>query len=286
MEKGGCKYPQLLDKEWIHHKYWVLEDSLSEIGEDIGCNAQTILNWMRYHGIPTRDYHESHKGHLSGNYMQSERFEGEKNPFYGKHHTEEAKEKDRKAHTGIYDGENNPFYGKKHSEETIERIIETRNSEQFKRSLKATIHSKEYREKMRKKWDTKEFKQQMRDIGACQKHKTHHTKPELIFMDICKRNGIDFHFVGDKSLWIGDKVKLNPDFIEANGKKICVEVMGDYWHSPLLNPKVDKIRTLPYREKHFKKYGWVPIFIWGNDLTREDAEQFVLSTLKREGVMG
>lgn len=108
---------------------------------------------------------------------------------------------------------------------------------------------------------------------------THHTKPELIFEQICKKHNLGFHFVGDGQLWIGKGEKMNPDFIEANGKKICVEIMGAYWHSPLVNSKVKERYTLSYREKHYKKYKWQPIFIWESDLLRKDAEQFVLNTL-------
>lgn len=76
---------------------------------------------------------------------QSARTAGEKNGFYGKHHTEEAKEKNRQAHLGKpgrkgipcseeakaklrvkalernISGENNPFFGKKHTEESKEK---------------------------------------------------------------------------------------------------------------------------------------------------------------------
>jgi len=60
---------------------------------------------------------------------------GEKNKFYGKIHSEEAKEKISKKNTGkkrteevkqkmseIFSGENNPFYGKKHSDESRAKI--------------------------------------------------------------------------------------------------------------------------------------------------------------------
>lgn len=114
----------------------------------------------------------------------------------------------------------------------------------------------------------------------------HHTKPELIFENICKRNNIDFQYTGDGTLWIGKtgKKQLNPDFIEANGKKICVEVFGDYWHSPLLNRSMKEGSMLNYRKSHYQRYKWYPIFIWESDLLRSDAEAFVLNTLKKEGV--
>lgn len=43
---------------------------------------------------------------------------GERNPFFGKKHTEETKHLISIARIGKYGGEKNPFYGKKHTEET------------------------------------------------------------------------------------------------------------------------------------------------------------------------
>ena len=47
---------------------------------------------------------------------------GENNPFYGKHHSEETKQKLSESHKNIFNGENNPMYGKHHTEETKEKI--------------------------------------------------------------------------------------------------------------------------------------------------------------------
>ena len=111
------------------------------------------------------------------------------------------------------------------------------------------------------------------------------TKPEKIFENICGRNNLNFHYVGDGELWIGKDKKLNPDFIEANGKKICIEIFGDYWHSPLLNHKMREGGTLEYRKRHYKQFKWQPVFLWESDLKRKDAEQFVLNTLRKEGII-
>ena len=43
---------------------------------------------------------------------------GENNPFYGKHHTEENKQKQREKMLGRYDGENNP-----NSKEKIKKYV-------------------------------------------------------------------------------------------------------------------------------------------------------------------
>ena len=49
--------------------------------------------------------------------VMSEQFKGECNPFYGKHHSDETKEK-------YFIGENNPMYGKHHTDESKYKISE------------------------------------------------------------------------------------------------------------------------------------------------------------------
>lgn len=115
-----------------------------------------------------------------------------------------------------------------------------------------------------------------------------HTKPELIFKNISKNNNVPSIYTGDSSLWIGKKggKQLNPDFIiKVNGKRYVVEIMGDYWHSPLLNRNIVERALLTFRERHYKRYKWIPIFIWESDLKREDAEAFVLSQLEKYGIL-
>lgn len=57
---------------------------------------------------------------------------GEKNPFYGKTHSDETKEKLRSAMKGRYDGENNPNYGRKHSDETKKLLSELMKKRKYK----------------------------------------------------------------------------------------------------------------------------------------------------------
>jgi very-short-patch-repair endonuclease len=79
--------------------------------------------------------------------------------------------------------------------------------------------------------------------------------------------GLPFRYVGDGSYWIGD---LNPDFISTNDQKIVVEIFGLYWHSPLLNPKIDKRMTKEYREQYYRKRGWIPVIIWEDEVYDEN----------------
>lgn len=72
---------------------------------------------------------------IMGKYVINRRdFKGEKNPFYGKHHTIESKEKIRKKLKGRHlspdteftsemtTGGKNPFYGRHHTKEARDAI--------------------------------------------------------------------------------------------------------------------------------------------------------------------
>lgn len=106
----------------------------------------------------------------------------------------------------------------------------------------------------------------------------HHTKPELIFEQICKNNNLPFKYTGDGNFWIHN---INPDFVNCNGKKIAIEIFGDYWHSPLLNYGLKEDRTLSYRKKILKQYGWKLVVFWQTDLMRKDAELYILNQLEK-----
>lgn len=221
MRKGvpkGSRFPELKQRDWLYQKYWIEELSTYKIANILNCFSSTVVHALKREGMALRTYSEAHKG--------------EKAYLYGKHRSEEVKEKIRKAKKG------------KHF------------SEEHKRKLReARIH---------------------------QRIPRHKTVPEQIFEDICKRNNLPFHYVGDGQLWIGKSKRLNPDFIEVNGKKICVEIMGAYWHSPLLNQNLREDASLEYRKRHYRHYKWTPVFVWDTDLVRKDAEQFVLNELRRE----
>lgn len=109
------------------------------------------------------------------------------------------------------------------------------------------------------------------------------TFPERVFIMIRDKYSLDFKYVGNTAFWIGDETQhLNPDFIATNNTKVLVEIMGDYWHSPLLNKSLREKALLSYRRNFYKKHKWKCVFIWETDLRRDDAEQFVLGLLKRE----
>ena len=209
---------------------------------------------------------------------------GDRNCFWGKHHSEVARQKISKSLMGrpspkkgkisIYSeetirkmrevkkGENNPNYGKHRTEETKKKIREGEKGKKI----------------------STETRQKLREARKRQKgFPMHHTKPELKFEEICKKRGLMFKYTGDGAFWIGKNPTINPDFVECNGKKIAVEIFS-YWHDPLRRHcKVPYGQTYEGRKKILKEYGWKLVVFWQEDLEREDAEAFVLNVLRKEG---
>ena len=248
------KYDKFLRNErWLYQKYWGEELSIHKIAKVVGCSSNAIMLALKRYSIKRRTYSEAQK-HIKN--------------FLGKHHTEETKQKIKEALKDKLTGEKHPFYGKHHSEEAIGKIS---------KALKGKLIGE--KNAFFGKHHSEETKQKIREARKHQKpFPTHHTNPELIFEAICKKHDLPFKYTGDGSFWIKN---LNPDFVECNGKKIAVEIFGDYWHSPLLRNTVSYNQTYEGRKKVLKKYGWKLIVLWESDLKREDAEQFVLAVLKK-----
>lgn len=146
--------------------------------------------------------------------------------------------------------------GKHHSDETRKKMSER---------AKGRVFSDEHRNNIRIA--------RMRQVMPTSK-----TSIEVKFEEICKKYNLPFIYVGDGSFWIED---LNPDFIDCNGKKVVIDIFGDYWHSPLLNPRIKSNRTFYGREEVLKKYGWKLIVLWESDLIRVDAEKYITTLLHK-----
>ena len=60
------KYTQLEDKNWLQQKYEVEKKTTKDIAYSIGCSPDTIIRFLRKHGIKVRDNKESHLGLVIG----------------------------------------------------------------------------------------------------------------------------------------------------------------------------------------------------------------------------
>ena len=166
---------------------------------------------------------------------------GENNPMFGRHQSEETKEKIRQARLKNpikywlgkkrpeMNGKNNPFYGKKHSAEDKRKISE---------ALTGRKLSKEHTIKM---------------IRGRLKNEPLNSL-EKKFQEIINKNNLPYKFVGDGSFFID---RYCPDFINVNHKKIAIEIYARYWKRRGFG-NIEKWKEK--RSKTFAKYGWSMFF--------------------------
>lgn len=96
------------------------------------------------------------------------------------------------------------------------------------------------------------------------------TKPEAQLQKVIDSNNLPFKYTGDGKFWIEN---LNPDFVNCNGGKVCIEVFGDYWHSKRVNKS--KIAQPGYRRQLYDSYGWACIILWERELKRMSEEEII-----------
>lgn len=247
--KKGKESPRYGKESWCKGKTKYTDERVKKIGETFKKNYRTgkIKIWCK--GL-TKETNESLMRHSE--FLQIFYLDKNNHPMYGKHHSEESKQKNRESNLG-----------RKHSDETKQKIKDSHSTEEAKqRHREAVIENLKNGIYNRKP-----------------------TAPELRYKEFCEEDNLPFRYTGDGQFWIGGKhKKVNPDFIDDNGRRIAVEILGDWWHSALFNNRV-KDDDLKNREKHYRRYKWKVIFIWESDIMRPEGEEFVLSLLRKEGII-
>lgn len=200
----------------------------------------------------------------------------------------ETRNKLSKAHTGKkYPANLYPNHGMrgKHLPEGAKKKLSIlwtgrRLSEEVKKKL-ILLHtgkplSKEHKKKLSDAWSwEKHFtektiqKLSKATIRAFQRgcYDIRPTTPELKFTKFCEKHNLPYKYVGDGKFWIEN---MNPDFVEVNGRKIAIEILGDYWHDEAEFSK---------RQKKFAKYGWRVIGIWESELEELPENMIVLKVI-------
>ncbi len=126
--------------------------------------------------------------------------------------------------------------------------------------------SKENKKRMKKRWQDTEYRERtIKNIlkGTMKRP----TSFEDVLLKIIKKYNLPYKYVGDGSFLIGYK---NPDFININGDKVCIEVYNDYHHPS----NYEEIRS-----KHFAKYGWKTRFVSEDNIDNED---YIFKTLNAD----
>lgn len=121
------KHKLKLTKEWLQTEYVDKHMSASQIAHNLNCTQGAILYWLKKWNIPRRSVQEA--SYLA-NYGDKnackrpevlEKISGKNNHFFGKHHSEEAKQKISDFH--------------KNNIESLKRLEKARNSDVWKKAM-------------------------------------------------------------------------------------------------------------------------------------------------------
>lgn len=218
--------------------------SFTDIGGLFDVHKSTPAHWAKRLGIdievkkPT--WNKGKKFSLETCKKMSLSRRGKKNPFWGKHHSEETKKKIIKNHARLW-------LGKHLSEETRCKISKARKI-YFKTNnpLRGVPLSKEHREKIRERM----LNRSVEEIRKCLIRRVP-SSLEKRFIDFIDELHLPYKFVGNGEFFIERK---NPDFINTNGEKIAVEVYCTIHKERFRNGGVEGWKK--ERDEIFKKYGW------------------------------
>jgi hypothetical protein len=150
-------------------------------------------------------------------------------------------------------GEKNPAYGRPshRRNKTLEQEYGFEKAQKIKERM--SISNKQ-------RWMDEEYAKKL--IASFQ------LKPNIpeLYLDFILQNHFpnEWKYVGDGQIVIDG---LCPDFINVNGKKLIIEVFGEYWHK---NKKDMKYRcTENGRREAFSKYEYSTLIVWENEFIDE-----------------
>lgn len=164
------------------------------------------------------------------------------------HPTPEQAEKKRLANIGKHSAPK--------SEETKVKIRETCKSRKWKPE-----HIEARRQGLKRKWASLTPEQRNSWIKSAMRGCARlPNKPEVIVRDMLMAIAPnEWQYVGDGAVIIGG---CNPDFINVNGRKLIIEVFGNYWHGI----KARYNSTPDARQAIFGEYGYKTLIIWESEV--------------------
>lgn len=138
-----------------------------------------------------------------------------------------------------------------------------KNTNFYKNHPVSNTQREQTRKTLRAKWNDVEF---VKYMVYRMRNSILPTSYERRIGKIIKKNNLPYEYTGNGSFLIGF---LNPDFVNTNGEKICIEVYHDYWKIKSFGSE-EKYQT--WRNKWLSKYGWNAIYLNDNDIKGTDEE--------------
>lgn len=176
----------------------------------------------------------------------------------GKKRSEESRKRMSEARKGIVFSEEH----KKHLSESLKGRTLSDDAKRHLSDLYRGVKRKPLSEKTKRKMsETK--KKQYQDLGFKNRMVQSsrlglHIRPNKVEMRLSEflnnQYPGEWKYVGDGSFVIAGK---NPDFININGRKLIIELFGDYWH---------KGEDPSDRAAIFEPYGFRTLVIWEHEL--------------------
>lgn len=99
-----------------------------------------------------------------------------------------------------------------------------------------------------------------------------HKKPnklETRLIGLIERSGLPFKYVGNWEFILGGKC---PDFMSTDGRKLLIELFGNYWHI------VKARETVEERVARFREHGFETLVLWEKEM---DDESVVVDKIRR-----
>jgi hypothetical protein len=162
------------------------------------------------------------------------------------------------------------LYGKERAQELKKKQSEFRKGIHFSEEHKQKI-SNSNRGKIRSKETRKRISdavQHQLELTGKSGKIVFPTSYERKIIGLCKDKNLPFKYVGNGKLWIE---RMNPDFIETNGRKMLIETYCIFWHSKDYEKK---------RGKLFSKYGFKTLFLNDKDLTVKNWKEICLEKIQ------
>jgi len=248
----------------------------------IGIYSEETIEKMRVAKLGTHPKTEFEKGHIPWNKdktniyseeflkgMSKTRIENAKtNPNYGmknKHHSSIAKQKMRLAHLGKkLSEEHKAKIGLSNLNKKIPEEVRIKISESQKGRKVPKERCDKLKVTMKNLWQNPEYREnQIKQI--LKGYLKRPTSLEQQFIDLFQQNSLPYKYVGNGSFLIGYK---NPDFVNINGEKICIEVRSR--RICLIFSKCSPEEYEKRQKEHYSKYGWKCLVFWDDSIKNPD----------------
>jgi len=178
----------------------------------------------------------------------------------------------RMATSGAWKGENSPNYGRHHTEKTRENMSKGRLAYIARTPIEQFRLSDETKAKLsavrKQQWQDPEYVAKLIKAMALSPNKL-----EQRIIKILEPTYPEYKYNGDfgQGICLGG---LTPAFVNINGRKEVIEILGDYWHSPEIIGN-DWRRSAEGKVEIYKSVGHKCLILWESEINQSSDVQIL-----------